>query len=148
MSDAFRSKQALLMLALLSAVLAAALLALTDERGRFAGARAPERQRTPAEAAGARSLQVIWFDSETGRSSYMIDASDGRLASIGAAVGGASPVPSTADEGYTLLLVFSFGAGDTMELAYAPGRNLLMAGDDFYVPAGDLSALLGEEASR
>lgn len=131
------------MLILLSAVLAAGLLALSDERARLSGgAPPPDRQRSPGEAAAAVSIQVIWFDSETGRASYMIDATDGRLAAIGAAVSSATPVTAVADESFTQLLVFSFGANDTMEISYSPGKNLLMAGEVFYMPASDLKALL------
>lgn len=132
------------MIMLLTAAIIAALLALNDSRGRLGGAagRQSAVQRLPGEAEKSSSLEVVSFDSLTGSSSYRIESGGGGLEPIARAVSGAAPATGTADDSFTELLVFSFGPGDSLELSYSPGRNLLMTGESFYAPAEDIAALL------
>ena len=74
--------------------------------------------------------------------SYMVGGSTEEFRAFAEAVASARPVEGTSDATFSDLLVFSFGGGDTLEIAYSRSRNQIILTDRLFQPGVNLAPMI------
>ena len=95
-----------------------------------------------ADAPRARFLSIFASGADGSLASYMVGGSTDEFSQFADAVATAGPVDGTSDASFSDLLVFSFGADDSMELGYSRTRNQFILVDRLYQPAVNLAPMI------
>ncbi|MHB1361317.1 MAG: hypothetical protein ACYCW5_01800 [Thermoleophilia bacterium] len=100
------------------------------------------REHALQDAPQARFLSVFTSNADGSLASYMVGGKTEEFNTFAADVASGQPVEGASDATFSDLLVFSFGAGDTLEVAYSRRRNQFILGDKLYQPAGNLAPMI------
>lgn len=105
------------------------------------GATSP-RDHSPLDAPQAKFLSIFASNADGSLASYMVGGKTEEFDAFAADVASAPPAEGVSDESFSDLLVFSFGPGDTLEVAYSRGRNQFILGDRLFQPAENLAPMI------
>ncbi|MHB8857877.1 MAG: hypothetical protein ACYC6Z_00100 [Thermoleophilia bacterium] len=107
------------------------------------GATGP-RDHSPQDAPQAKFLSIFASNTDGSLASYMVGGKTKEFDAFAADVASAPPAEGASDESFSDLLVFSFGAGDTLEVAYSRSRNQFILGDKLFQPAENLAPMIAD----
>lgn len=106
------------------------------------------RVRSLSETGKARFISIILYKNGSPAVSYMAGAGTEEFDAMAAAMEKAELVEAQADESFADLLVVSFGRGDTLDVSYSSGRNLLMVEDQAFQPTANLQKIIEQVQSK
>lgn len=136
-------------LALLIVVLVFVASRVNNDNGDAAGgdagrseSTASARPRNLADVPRARFVSIFVTDAAGNLASYMVGGGTSEFDGFAEAITNAKPAAGASDETYSDLLVFSFGANDTLELSYSRRLNLFILEDVLYQPSASLSPMI------
>lgn len=102
------------------------------------------RVRALSEAGKADFISIIIYEGADPAVSYMAGSGTEEFDALAEAMEQAAPVAGESDETFAVLLVLSFGRGDTLNAVYSAQRNLLMVEDQMYQPSGDVQKIIDQ----
>lgn len=152
--SASKTRAIAVIIVVLAIAVTAALLVRSTGRGDSpsirsgANAESEPRIRSLSEAGRAKFISIIVYVAGEPSVSYMAASGTEEFTELAGAIAGAQPQAGTADETFSDLLVVSFGRGDTLDLSYSPGRNLLLRDDQAYRPQGDIQQVIDRVRDR